>query len=80
MSALAKANQVLAQRRAAGLLVHKPLRKAIDAKCKDCIYDPVAPGTWRIQVFFCTVRTCPLYEVRPMPSRDWLAREGTIDG
>lgn len=41
------------------------LRKAINAKCKDCIYDPVAPGTWRQQVTLCAVTTCPLWDVRP---------------
>jgi hypothetical protein len=31
---------------------------AINAKCKDCIYDRRAPGTWRQQVEACTVRSC----------------------
>jgi len=41
------------------------LRKAVNAKCKDCIYDNLAPGTWRQQVTLCTVNMCPLWEVRP---------------
>jgi hypothetical protein len=41
------------------------LRKAIDDKCRDCIYDPLAAGTWRQQVTLCSVKLCPLYEVRP---------------
>lgn len=42
------------------------LRKCIEAKCKDCTYDPLAGGTWREQVEECTVRSCPLWEVRPL--------------
>jgi hypothetical protein len=42
------------------------LREAINAKCKECIYDPKAEaGTWRQQVEACTSKTCPLFEVRP---------------
>jgi len=41
------------------------LRKAVNAKCKDCIYDPLAGGTWRKQVEECPCTSCPLYPVRP---------------
>ena len=41
------------------------LRAAINAKCKDCIYDKMGAGTWRQQVESCTVTLCPLYNVRP---------------
>ena len=41
------------------------LRKAINAKCKECIYDPYAKGTWRMQVELCTSLNCPLFKVRP---------------
>ena len=44
------------------------LRKAIDAKCRECIYDPIAAGTWRQQVEECTSKACPLYLCRPRPS------------
>jgi hypothetical protein len=45
------------------------LRKAIDAKCKDCIYDPLCGGgTWREQVAQCSCPSCPLWIVRPAPS------------
>ena len=45
------------------------LRKAIAAKCKDCIYDPESGlGTWRNQVYLCTAKECPLYPVRPVPT------------
>lgn len=41
------------------------LRKAINAKCKDCCYDPADKGTWRQQVTACRVMSCPLHRVRP---------------
>lgn len=46
------------------------LRKAINDKCKECIYDPGVPGngTWRKQVDNCTATNCPLYIVRPVSS------------
>ncbi len=46
------------------------LRAAINAKCRDCVYDPEAKGvgTWRAQVRDCSVPTCPLYPVRPLPT------------
>lgn len=45
------------------------LRKAINDKCKECIYDPIAGrGNWRQQVEACTSRACPLYIVRPTSS------------
>lgn len=43
------------------------LRQAINDKCKECIYDSRAEGTWRQQVKNCTSPGCKLYEVRPMP-------------
>ena len=45
------------------------LRKAIDAKCTDCIYDPLCGGgTWREQIAQCSCVKCPLWPVRPAPS------------
>jgi hypothetical protein len=41
-------------------------RKAINAKCKDCIYDPVDGGTWRQQVEACTSPDCALFQLRPV--------------
>lgn len=38
---------------------------AIAAKCKECIYDPQSPGTWKEQVEACTSPKCPLYKFRP---------------
>lgn len=44
------------------------LRAFINAKCRECIYDPLSGmGTWREQVGACTSRACPLYPVRPLP-------------
>jgi len=43
------------------------LRKCINDKCKECIYDSYSPGTWRQQVAECTSPECPLYGVRPFP-------------
>ena len=43
------------------------MRRAINAKCRECIYDPIGgTGTWRAQVEACTVRDCPLYPLRPV--------------
>jgi hypothetical protein len=42
------------------------MRKAINAKCKDCIFDPVAGGNWRQQVEACTTPECSLYALRPV--------------
>ena len=45
------------------------LRDRINAKCKGCIYDFMAPGTWRQQVALCSVYSCELHDVRPKPTR-----------
>lgn len=52
------------------------LRAAVNAKCKDCIYDPLAGGTWRAQVAACTCKGCPLWPHRPMP----IAKPGAAAG
>ena len=42
------------------------LRGKINAKCVECIFDPIGGGgTWRQQVEACTSMTCPLWVVRP---------------
>lgn len=43
------------------------LREAVDAKCRECIYDELEPGRWKQQVAACTATSCPLYPVRPLP-------------
>ena len=43
------------------------MRKAINEKCKDCIYDPESGlGTWRQQISDCTMPDCALYPYRPL--------------
>lgn len=41
-------------------------RQVINAKCKQCIYDPADRGTWRQQVEGCTVTVCALWPLRPL--------------
>lgn len=41
------------------------LRKAINAFCRWCIYDPQAGGQAAAQVRACPSKDCPLYPVRP---------------
>ncbi len=43
------------------------MRDAINAKCRECIHDPLARGTWREQVQECTSAQCPLFPLRPLP-------------
>ena len=45
------------------------LRKCINEKCRDCIYDSIVPGTWRQQVTLCSAKSCALYDVRPKSTR-----------
>jgi len=47
----------------------KSLRKAINAMCKDCTYDELDKGTWRQQVAACTIKICPLHEVRSVDEK-----------
>lgn len=49
-------------------------RSAINAKCKECTYDPLSRGTWREQVADCVNGGCPLHALRPVP------REATVNG
>lgn len=44
------------------------LRKAIDAKCRDCTYDLKAAGNWRVQTSLCSATECPLWPFRPTAS------------
>lgn len=41
-------------------------QQAINAKCKDCSYDPYDKGTWKQQVQRCPSVDCPLFEYRPL--------------
>lgn len=43
------------------------MRAAINAKCRECIYDERGgAGTWRQQVEACTSLDCSLYPLRPI--------------
>jgi hypothetical protein len=43
------------------------LRKAINDKCRECIYDPFSGmGNWRQQVSACRSPACPLFAYRPV--------------
>jgi hypothetical protein len=56
-------------RRAGSMTARLSLRSMIDAKCKECIYDPgpYSRGTWREQVAACNNVNCPLHPARPQP-------------
>ena len=41
---------------------------AIAAKCRECVHDPIAAGTWREQVAVCGCSDCPLWRYRPLPN------------
>ncbi len=50
------------------MIARHSLRDAIDAKCRECVYDPLpGNGTWREQVARCGGVNCPLYPMRPQP-------------
>lgn len=70
LTPLQKANAAKKAKREADKLagiVRPSWRKAIDAKCKDCIYDPESGlGTWRQQTEACTITDCALWPFRPM--------------
>lgn len=52
-------------------------QRAIDAKCKDCIYDREELGTWREQCTACTITGCPLHAFRPVAKG--VRRNGVIE-
>ena len=44
-------------------------RAAVDAKCRECIFDPESGlGTWRQQVEACAIDDCPLWPIRARSS------------
>jgi len=42
------------------------LRKAVNDKCRECLYDPLSNGNWRQQITACTSPNCPLFPFRPI--------------
>ena len=41
-------------------------QKAIEAMCRECCFDELDDGTWRMQVERCELTDCPLYQYRPV--------------
>lgn len=55
------------------------MRAAINAKCRDCIYDPYSGlGNWRQQVTACSSSNCPLHPFRPVSKPH--KRAGSLNG
>lgn len=57
-------------------------RAAIDAKCRDCGGQEGGKHSWRKYTSICTVISCPLWQVRPLASRNvpaWLASRDPDD-
>ena len=58
---------------------------AINDKCRDCIYDPLAGGTWRQQTEACRSKSCALWPYRPVTidtvnkNRKSISAESSID-
>ena len=45
------------------------LRKAVNAKCRECTYDPFDAGTAAQQIAVCIDFDCPLHSVRPLTTK-----------
>jgi len=45
------------------------LRQAVNAKCRECTYDPLDVGTAAQQIAVCTDSDCPLHPVRPITTK-----------
>lgn len=45
------------------------LRKAINAKCRECTHDPLDKGSAAQQIACCTISDCPLHPVRPITAK-----------
>ena len=45
------------------------LRKAINAMCRQCAYDPLDVGTAAQQIACCVAIECPLHSVRPITTK-----------
>lgn len=48
------------------MAIPKTRGQAIAAKCRECIHDDLAAGTWRQQVTACPVTDCALWTFRPL--------------
>ena len=45
------------------------LRKAVNAKCRECTHDPLDKGSAAQQIACCTISDCPLHSVRPVTAK-----------
>ncbi len=45
------------------------LRKAVNATCRECTYDPSDVGTAAQQIAVCIDSDCPLHSVRPITTK-----------
>ena len=70
-SARAARERAAALRDAAGV---PTVAQSVRAKCIDCIYDPLAEGTWQQQVRSCVAYACPLWPHRYGAVPEELAR------
>lgn len=82
LTPLQKAQAALKAKREAGALTPRArrpsMRKAINDKCKDCIYDPKSGmGTWKQQTDACTIMTCSLWPLRPRSVAGPLAKQAS---
>lgn len=50
------------------------LRKAINAKCRECRHDPMDAGSAAQQIACCTFADCHLHSVRPITCKSIPAR------
>ena len=45
------------------------LRSAVNAKCRECTYDPKDAGSAAQQIACRTTKSCPLHQVRPVTAK-----------
>jgi len=58
----------------------KSRKEAINAMCRECIYDPVGGiGNWRQQVEACSCPKCPLFDLRPVSVPHTTKKAGKTD-
>ena len=66
-------------------LTRPSLRAAINAMCRQCVYDPLAKGSCLQQIIECAIADCPLYPLRRQrksrvsgdPSIEGMSRQAT---
>jgi hypothetical protein len=62
-------NKSSASTRSRGRAPGTSLRAAINAKCRECTYDPADKGSAAQQIACCTSDDCPLHPVRPVTAK-----------